>query len=64
MKQLTTIFIFLSINLISGSQTMNLPIIPTPKFVKPLASDFQVNKNIVLEIRTSVEENISSIELI
>lgn len=43
---------------------MNLPIIPTPKFVKPLAGDFQVNKNIVLEIRTSVEENISSIELI
>lgn len=64
MKQLTTIFIFLSINLISGSQTMNLPIIPTPKFVKPLAGDFQVNKNIVLEIRTSVEENISSVELI
>lgn len=64
MKQFIILFFILSVNLISSSQTMNLPIIPTPKLVKSLEGDFHLKNNLSITFPTPRDDNDYSIELI
>jgi hypothetical protein len=64
MKKLLTISFFLLTTNILTSQTMNIPIVPTPKLVKSLEGDFQLKDNLNIAVLSSKEDNAYSIELI
>ena len=64
MKNLFIILLALLITNILSSQTMNIPIVPTPKLIKSLDGDFLLKENLSISVLTSKEDNARIVELI
>lgn len=61
---LFVIFLYLLITNILSGQTMNIPIVPTPKLLKSLGGDFHLKDNLKISVPNSTEDNSYSVELI
>ena len=64
MKNLFIILLSLLITNILSGQTMNIPIVPTPKLIKSLDGDFLLKDNLKISVSNSTDENSYSVQLI
>ena len=62
-KLLLILPLFLINNILSG-QTMDLPIVPTPKLIKYLDGDFRLKNNLHISLPNSTGENMHAVQLI
>ena len=64
MKKLLLILPLLLINNIQSGQTMDIPIVPTPKLIKYLDGDFRLKNNLHISLPNSTGENMHAVQLI
>lgn len=63
LKQIALLSFLLITNILNG-QTMNLPIVPTPKLFKSLDGEFQLRDNLKISLPNSREDNSFTVQLI
>src|SRR4030066_866650 len=64
MRKLLIIFLCLLFANISSGQTVNIPIVPTPKLIRYLSGSFHLKDNLKISVPNSADDNSYSIQLI